>query len=42
VKKKPATAPKKAEEGDTAAHPSGLSGIDLLIWKAEQREKNND
>jgi hypothetical protein len=23
-----------------ASHPSGLSGIDLSIWKAEQKEKN--
>ncbi|SEW44123.1 hypothetical protein [Chitinophaga arvensicola] len=42
AKKKPAAPAKKTEEGDAAAHPSGLSGIDLLIWKAEQREKNND
>jgi hypothetical protein len=32
----------KAEERSAATHPSGLSGIDLLIWKAEQKEKNND
>jgi hypothetical protein len=25
-----------------ASHPSGLSGIDLSIWKAEQKEKNKD
>jgi hypothetical protein len=29
--------PVKAE---AAKHPSGLSGIDLSIWKAEQKEKN--
>jgi hypothetical protein len=23
-------------------HPSGLSGIDLSIWKAEQKEKEKD
>ncbi|HEY9261453.1 hypothetical protein [Chitinophaga sp.] len=41
VKKK--TAPvEKASKGEAAAHPSGLSGIDLLIWKAEQKEKNNE
>ncbi|PSL45421.1 hypothetical protein CLV51_104123 [Chitinophaga niastensis] len=32
----------KVEKGETTTHPSGLSGIDLLIWKAEQKEKNND
>jgi len=26
----------------SAAHPSGLSGIDLSIWKAEQKEKNKN
>ena len=31
----------KVKEGGTASHPSGLSGIDLSIWKAEQKEKNN-
>jgi len=31
----------KGQEGGTVAHPSGLSGIDLSIWKAEQKEKNN-
>ena len=31
----------KVKEGGTIAHPSGLSGIDLSIWKAEQKEKNN-
>ena len=42
--KKPVPAPKKgaSESKDSvpAAHPSGLSGIDLSIWKAEQKEKN--
>ncbi|CAL1517787.1 hypothetical protein MMC2321_01523 [Chitinophaga sp. MM2321] len=32
----------KEEKGAATAHPSGLSGIDLLIWKAEQREKNEE
>jgi hypothetical protein len=41
VKKKAAPA-KKAQEGEASGHPSGLSGIDLLIWKAEQKEKNGD
>lgn len=31
--------PKKKGK-EPAAHPSGLSGIDLSIWKAEQKEKN--
>ena len=40
--KTPETSVKKAEKRDTAAtaHPSGLSGIELAIWKAEQKEKN--
>lgn len=29
----------KKKEGDSTAHPSGLSGIDLAIWKAEQKNK---
>jgi hypothetical protein len=29
----------QTKEGGTASHPSGLSGIDLSIWKAEQKEK---
>lgn len=41
AKKKSAPAA-KPKEGDAAAHPSGLSGIDLLIWKAEQREKGKE
>jgi hypothetical protein len=28
------------KEGSSAEPPSGLSGIDLSIWKAEQKEKN--
>ncbi len=31
---------KESKESTPAAHPSGLSGIDLSIWKAEQKEKN--
>jgi len=31
---------KEVKEGPSTAHPSGLSGIDLSIWKAEQKEKN--
>jgi hypothetical protein len=31
--------PKKKEGGEVTAHPSGLSGIDLAIWKAEQKNK---
>ncbi|HEY4290210.1 MAG TPA: hypothetical protein VGN00_24080 [Puia sp.] len=41
--KKPAPKEKEVREGKDsapAAHPSGLSGIDLSIWKAEQKEKN--
>lgn len=30
----------KAQEA--SVHPSGLSGIDLSIWKAEQKEKNKN
>jgi len=30
----------KKKEHQPVAHPSGLSGIDLSIWKAEQKEKN--
>jgi hypothetical protein len=32
----------KAKERETPTHPSGLSGIDLSIWKAEQKEKNRN
>ncbi|HMH23138.1 MAG TPA: hypothetical protein VK563_15245 [Puia sp.] len=32
----------KGKERETATHPSGLSGIDLSIWKAEQKEKNKN
>jgi hypothetical protein len=43
--KKPAPIKKEKEVSEStdsapAAHPSGLSGIDLSIWKAEQKEKN--
>ena len=34
----PAPVP-KAKAQVAATHPSGLSGIDLSIWKAEQKEK---
>jgi hypothetical protein len=30
----------KGKQGGEITHPSGLSGIDLSIWKAEQKEKN--
>ena len=39
--KMPAPSP-KLKERETATHPSGLSGIDLSIWKAEQKEKNKN
>jgi len=32
----------KKKEGESAGHPSGLSGIDLSIWKAEQKEKERN
>ncbi len=32
----------KAVKHETITHPSGLSGIDLSIWKAEQKEKNKN
>jgi hypothetical protein len=32
----------KKKETESIAHPSGLSGIDLSIWKAEQKEKNKN
>ncbi|MGF6847387.1 hypothetical protein QFZ51_002622 [Chitinophaga sp. W3I9] len=38
----PVVKKEKTDKEDASSHPSGLSGIDLLIWKAEQREKNND
>lgn len=41
-KRKTAAPVIKAEKGEAAPHPSGLKGIDLLIWKAEQKEKNNE
>jgi hypothetical protein len=31
---------KESKDSAPVAHPSGLSGIDLSIWKAEQKEKN--
>jgi hypothetical protein len=31
---------RESKDSVPAAHPSGLSGIDLSIWKAEQKEKN--
>jgi len=31
---------RESKDNAPAAHPSGLSGIDLSIWKAEQKEKN--
>jgi hypothetical protein len=45
--KTPVSAAKKREvssqsSGQATAHPSGLSGIDLSIWKAEQKEKNKN
>lgn len=33
---------KKEKEETKGSHPSGLSGIDLLIWKAEQKDKDNE
>ncbi|MDO6431705.1 hypothetical protein Q4E93_13965 [Flavitalea sp. BT771] len=30
---------RKGKEPAALAHPSGLSGIDLAIWKAEQKDK---
>jgi len=38
VAAKPKAAGKK--EGPAGTPPAGLSGIDLSIWKAEQKEKN--
>ena len=32
----------KTEKRATVTHPSGLSGIDLSIWRAEQKEKSKD
>lgn len=39
IAKTSAPSAKMKEDGATT-HPSGLSGIDLSIWKAEQKEKN--
>lgn len=33
---------RKVKESGPVTHPSGLSGIDLSIWKAEQKEKNKN
>jgi hypothetical protein len=38
----PAAKAPKAMKAEAAKHPSGLSGIDLSIWKAEQKEKNKN
>lgn len=39
----PKSAPSpKADKREPITHPSGLSGIDLSIWKAEQKEKNKN
>ena len=32
----------KTGKTEPAKHPSGLSGIDLSIWKAEQKEKDKN
>jgi hypothetical protein len=32
----------KSKTKETPSHPSGLSGIDLSIWKAEQKERNKN
>jgi len=40
VKKSPPIKETESKDSVPAAHPSGLSGIDLSIWKAEQKEKN--
>jgi len=37
---KPKAAAKKEGPVNEATAPAGLSGIDLSIWKAEQKEKN--
>lgn len=43
VKKRKAAAPvTKTTTEEASAHPSGLKGIDLLIWKAEQKEKEKE
>ena len=38
----PAALTPKSKEPVAPTHPSGLSGIDLSIWKAEQKEKNKN
>lgn len=43
IKKRKTAAPvTKAAKEETPPHPSGLKGIDLLIWKAEQKEKEEE
>lgn len=32
----------KLKKEEVVSHPSGLTGLDLLIWKAEQKEKNEE
>lgn len=32
----------KVEKPAATSHPSGLTGIDLLIWKSEQKDKNQE
>ncbi|MRG43920.1 hypothetical protein GFS24_02280 [Chitinophaga sp. SYP-B3965] len=32
----------KTEKPAATTHPSGLTGIDLLIWKSEQKDKNKE
>jgi hypothetical protein len=39
AKPKKANVP-KVEKNTAASHPSGLTGIDLLIWKSEQKDKD--
>ena len=39
---KPATPSPKTDKREPITHPSGLSGIDLSIWKAEQKDKNRN
>lgn len=34
--------PSEAKRSGPVTHPSGLSGIELSIWKAEQKEKNKE
>jgi hypothetical protein len=39
---RPDTPSPKTEKREPITHPSGLSGIDLSIWKAEQKDKNRN